>query len=83
MAEWLRHPPVETLVVTGSDSGLAKNVFLHFFLTKMNTVHMLDLVEVSRVNWVNNSDAFCITYLSTLHISHIFISLNRRAIFEH
>ena len=38
MAEWLRHPPVETLVVTGSDPGLAKNLFLHFFLTKMNTV---------------------------------------------
>ena len=39
MAEWLRHPPVETLVVTGSDPGLAKNLFLHFFLTKMNTVN--------------------------------------------
>ena len=39
MAQWLRHPPVETLVVTGSDPGLAKNLFLHFFLTKMNTVH--------------------------------------------
>ena len=38
MAEWLRHPPVETLVVTGLDPGLAKNLFLHFFLTKMNTV---------------------------------------------
>ena len=30
MAEWLRHPPVETLVVTGSDPGLAKNLFFHF-----------------------------------------------------
>ena len=38
MAQWLRRPPVETLVVTGSDPGLAKNLFLHFFLTKMNTV---------------------------------------------
>ena len=38
MAEWLRHPLVETLVVTGLDPGLAKNLFLHFFLTKMNTV---------------------------------------------
>ena len=38
MAEWLSHPPVETLVVTGSDLGLAHNLFLHFFLTKMNTV---------------------------------------------
>ena len=38
MAEWLRHPSVETLVVTGSDPGLAKYLFLHFFLTKSNTV---------------------------------------------
>ena len=38
MAEWLSHPPVETLVVTGSDPDLAKNHFLHFFPTKMNTV---------------------------------------------
>ena len=41
VAEWLRHPPVETLVVTGLDPGLAKNLFLHFFLTKMNTVQLL------------------------------------------
>ena len=38
VAQWLRHPPVETLVVPGSDPDLAKNLFLHFFLTKMNTV---------------------------------------------
>ena len=38
MTEWLKHPPVENLVVTGSDPGLAKYLFLHFFLTKMNTV---------------------------------------------
>ena len=40
VAEWLRHPSVETLVVTGSDPGLAKYLFLHFFLTKSNTVQM-------------------------------------------
>ena len=27
MAEWLSHPPVETLVVTGSDPGLAQILF--------------------------------------------------------
>ena len=42
MAEWLRHPTVETLVVPGSDPGLAINLFLHFFLTKMNTVYCED-----------------------------------------
>ena len=47
MAEWLRHPPVETLVVTGSDPGLAKNLFLHFFLTKMNTVQC----DVTDIQW--------------------------------
>ena len=40
MAEWLRHPSVETLVVTGSDPGLAKYLFLHFFLRKINTVQL-------------------------------------------
>ena len=40
VAEWLRHPPVETVVVTGSEPGLAKYLFLHFFLTKINTVHL-------------------------------------------
>ena len=44
MAQWLRHPPVETLVVPGSDPDLAKNLFLHFFLTKMNTVYLVVVI---------------------------------------
>ena len=55
VAEWLRHPPVETLVVTGSDPGLADNLFLHFFLTKMNTVQW---IINSTFHWLGQSNTY-------------------------
>ena len=42
---------METLVVTGSDPGLAKYLFLHFFLTKSNTVPYVRMGGGEKVAW--------------------------------
>ena len=54
MAQWLRHPTVETLVFTGSSPALAKN----YFLQKKIQIRTQCIANFSSPNNLRNSHSY-------------------------